>query len=391
MPCRDVIINIPGFTIKKVSGYDPIEYHLCYRKKVHCPHCKGADLRLKGSRLRLIKHEPIGMRRTRLHLSSRKFYCRCCGRYFYERFPGIRLYQRATERLKQYSFHHHTQGLSQRSLAQLLDTGHSTIERWYHEYYKRENQELRGRHCPRVLGIDEHSFSKRQGYATTFCDLEKHKIFDVVPGKSETSLRDYLLSLKGRERVRVICIDLSDSYRTILQKYFPNAKIVADRFHVIRLIQHHFLKTWQALEPHVKHQRGLLQLMRTNPTRLSDKQRKRLNQYLEDHPVIKEIYLFIQQLKQLLKIKRQTAKACQKLIPQLLQSIEILKHSGLKQLKTLALTLERWQEEIVRMWRFTKNNGITEGFHRKMKLIQRRAYGFRNFENYRLRVRVLCS
>ena len=46
-----------------------------------------------------------------------------------------------------------------------------------------------------------------------------------------------------------------------------------------------------------------------------------------------------------------------------------------------------------RLWcrpRFTRNNGITEGFHRKMKLIQRRAYGFRNFENYRLRVRVLC-
>ncbi|HCX3394755.1 TPA: transposase [Legionella pneumophila] len=31
------------------------------------------------------------------------------------------------------------------------------------------------------------------------------------------------------------------------------------------------------------------------------------------------------------------------------------------------------------------------GFHRKMKLIQRRAYGFRNFENYRVRVRVLCG
>ncbi|MDP3561147.1 MAG: transposase [Legionellaceae bacterium] len=37
------------------------------------------------------------------------------------------------------------------------------------------------------------------------------------------------------------------------------------------------------------------------------------------------------------------------------------------------------------------SNGITEGFHRKMKLIQGRAYGFRNFENYRIRVRVLCA
>jgi hypothetical protein len=38
------------------------------------------------------------------------------------------------------------------------------------------------------------------------------------------------------------------------------------------------------------------------------------------------------------------------------------------------------------MWRFTRNNGITEGFHDKMELINRQAYGFRNFENYRLRV-----
>ncbi len=60
-------------------------------------------------------------------------------------------------------------------------------------------------------------------------------------------------------------------------------------------------------------------------------------------------------------------------------------------LQTLAKTLYLWREEVVRMWRFTKNNGITEGFHRKMKLIQRRAYGFKNFENYRIRVKVLCG
>ncbi|WP_162263131.1 transposase, partial [Legionella rubrilucens] len=61
-----------------------------------------------------------------------------------------------------------------------------------------------------------------------------------------------------------------------------------------------------------------------------------------------------------------------------------------KSLCALGKTLDSWKEEIVRMWRFSKSNGITEGFHRKMKLIQRRAYGFKNFENYRTRVRVLC-
>ena len=41
--------------------------------------------------------------------------------------------------------------------------------------------------------------------------------------------------------------------------------------------------------------------------------------------------------------------------------------------------------------RSDKNNGIKEGFHRKMKLIQRLAYGYRNFKNYRLRVLVECG
>ncbi len=53
--------------------------------------------------------------------------------------------------------------------------------------------------------------------------------------------------------------------------------------------------------------------------------------------------------------------------------------------------LEAWQVEIGRMWRFSRSNGITEGYHRKMKLIQRRAFGFCNFENYRRRVRALCA
>jgi transposase len=50
-----------------------------------------------------------------------------------------------------------------------------------------------------------------------------------------------------------------------------------------------------------------------------------------------------------------------------------------------------WDGEIATMWRFTRNNGITEGFHANMEVLQPQAYGFCNFENYRLRVKVLCS
>jgi transposase len=96
-----------------------------------------------------------------------------------------------------------------------------------------------------VLGIDEHFFSRKQGFATTICDLKKHKIFDIVKGRSEAELAHYLDNLQGKERVKVVCMDLSSNYRSIVKKHFPNAMIVADRFHVVRLMQHQCMKSFR--------------------------------------------------------------------------------------------------------------------------------------------------
>ena len=93
----------------------------------------------------------------------------------------------------------------------------------------------------------------------------------------------------------------------------------------------------------------------------------------------------------LLCLKTQKLYRCRELIPTLLSYIEQLRSSSFLEAQTLGKTLHDWQEEIVRMWRFSKNNAITEGFHRKMKLIQRRAYGIKNFDNYRLRVIAQCG
>jgi len=75
-------------------------------------------------------------------------------------------------------------------------------------------------------------------------------------------------------------------------------------------------------------------------------------------------------------------------LPGFLKLIEQLKASPLH---SLAKTLTSWLEPIFAMWRFTRNNGITEGFHTKMEMMTRRAYGFRNFDNYRLRVLTHCG
>jgi transposase len=239
-----------------------------------------------------------------------------------------------------------------------------------------------------VLGIDEHFFTRKKGYATTLVDLKNHKVFDVVLGRSEASLRQYLSRLSGREQVQVVVMDLSETYRQIVRKYFPNAKIVADRFHVVRLINQHFLKLWQLQDPVGRKNRGLLSLMRRHRWNLSEPQKSRLAQYLEQYPVLKALYFAKHRLNRLMSLKTLNAKRAQRFIPRLLELLrQLVRSPG----KALADTLLSWIEPIVRMWRFSKTNSITEGFHNKVEMISRRAYGFRNFENYRIRVLTHCG
>lgn len=82
---------------------------------------------------------------------------------------------------------------------------------------------------------------------------------------------------------------------------------------------------------------------------------------------------------------------CIPLVKEFLEVIEQLNESGFESMRQLGKTLYEWRDEIVRMWRFTKNNSITEGLHNKIERVQRQACGFRNFANYRTRVKVMCA
>jgi transposase len=92
-----------------------------------------------------------------------------------------------------------------------------------------------------------------------------------------------------------------------------------------------------------------------------------------------------------MRLKMLAKDTAWKKIHDLLPMIQELKFSPIEALKTLGETLSAWRNEIGRMWRFSKTNSITEGLHNKMEMISRRAFGFRNFENYRMRVLALCG
>ena len=392
MPHDQDIIGLPGLKVIGVVQSQNLVFDVRCDLEPSCVHCGAQGCRIKASFIRVVRHESMGCRRSILHIRTHKFLCKTCGRYFNERIPGLMPFARATEPFKREVCLKHQEGISQRSLSQSLKIGNATIERWYQKSMEVKIRELNGRDCPKILGIDEHFFTKNKGYATTFVNLQTHRVFDVTLGRSELSLRAYLSKLKGRENVKVVVMDLSSTYRSIVKKYFPNAMIVADRFHVIRLINHHFLKSWQHFDPEGRKNRGLLSLMRRHEWNLSLDQERNLRKYLENEvPVMNAIYDFKQSLCKYMLIKNANHEKVKEHAAPFLKHIEQLTDHPVESLRRLGKTLHAWFDEVVRMWRFTKTNSITEGLHTKMEMISRRAYGFRNFKNYRLRVLVLCG
>jgi transposase len=123
-----------------------------------------------------------------LELETRKWRCLECGHTFWQRFLGILPHKRATGPFRRNIFKKHWDGISRSRLSQLEGTWSTTVQRRFEEFFQRAQGERSGADCPRVLGIDEHFFSHKQGYATTFCDLTGPKVFDVVLGRSEAAL-----------------------------------------------------------------------------------------------------------------------------------------------------------------------------------------------------------
>jgi transposase len=386
-------IDIKGYRVLECERQDQLYIHLApsTRGRVLCPCCGGVRLRSKGSYRRRARHLDCLGTPSVLIIHTRRFVCLDCRRSFIPPLPGILPGRHSTEPFRERVFLQHHEGIPASSMARLQRIGAATVSRIYAQFTRRKAAERTSLQCPVILGIDEHTLHKGQRFATTFCDLKNHRVFDVVQGRSGTDIAAFLASLHGRERVRVVCIDLSSPYRAAIRKWFPNAKIVADRFHVIRVVIQHFMNLARQIAPQIKNHSGSLAALRMNPANLTQRRKLLLERLFAAHPALEPLYDEMQRLRTLLNRKHQSRRSCKPLTRELLGFIERLARSSFEPLETLANTLRSWAEPIACMWRFSKNNGITEGFHRKMKLIQRRAYGFRNFENYRLRVIAHCG
>jgi len=362
---------------------------ICEKKRPEfeaCGRCATPSSSVYDHRIVRIRDEPVRESAVILKLRKRRYYCHKCRKPFTEFIPGIWPKRRTTQRLR-----HAVRDACNRfsNLSEVRRVFHLSSSFVYKVYY--EQLELQNRQIikvfPKSLGIDEHFVRRQFGapqFMTVFTDLKKHTVRECIPGKTKAGLISGTEHMSGRRQVEWVALDMSDTYRGFALQHFPNAKLVADKFHVLRMFSH-ILNRHRIDATGDVRKKPVRKLLLRNRHRLKYYEKNALDLWLKEHPKIKEAYLWKEHFHSLYRIKGyQRAKS------RFEKLVIAMKFSQIQEIKRFAKTLERWSDEILNYFLNPITNAVTEGYNRIASLVKNRAFGYRNINNYRLRFLNAC-
>lgn len=239
----------------------------------------------------------------------------------------------------------------------------------------------------RHLSIDEIYVGKARKFYTLVIDLESGRVVWVARGKKRGSLKPFWRALrKAKAKIRAVCCDLSAAYWSAVVEHLPEAAVVFDRFHVVKLMNERLddlrRALWReasgAMKQRIKGTRYLL-LMRLD--NLGDEQLPRLeaavkaNEPLWTGYVAKEMMGLIWQQTSRSKMARFLKEWC-----------ETAAASGIGLLQKMARTVATHAWGILNWWNHPISNGRMEGINNKVKAMLRQHYGLRDERFFILRL-----
>lgn len=356
------------------------QHEVCYR-------CATPSSSTYDRRWVVVKDEPLRRARLILKILKRRYWCKPCRKPFTEPIAGIMPRKRTTQRFKRAVAKACDEYADLTKVRNHFQVSNNFIYRTYYEQLELKLREYQYP-WPTKIGIDEHFFSRRGGFrefATVFTDMTNRRLKAVVLGKDRRRIEEQIAHIEGRENVRWVTIDLADSYKSFVFNHFPNAEIVADKFHVLRLLSPHLLRHRKAIAPDRMTWKAK-RLLTMSSKKLDYFDRRAIWQFLEKHPELKELYFWKERLFGLYRIKG--FSRAQKAMEYMLDE---MKNSQMPEIKTLHRTLTRWKKEVLNYFKTRLTNARTEGFNNVAKLVQKRGYGYTNFENYRRRLLSACA
>ncbi len=371
---EDVIIT----DVKNIS--DELHIYLELPRQSHvCPCCGAHTDRIHDYREQVVKDIPLG-RTTLLHLRKRRYRC-SCGKRFCERNDFLPRYYRVTNRLVASII----LAFKKRHSAKDIGSQHNVSGLTAMRYFRCVN--CKARVLPEVLSLDE--FKGNSGgekYNSIIADPQNKKIIDILPDRYESNLIKYFSQFESKKDVKYFVCDMNPHFRRVAKICFPQATIVADKYHVIRLTywgmenvrKNEQKKLSKRFRKYFKKSRSLLM---KPMEKLTEEEMSRLALMFEIAPRLADAYRLKNEF--LTVIHSKSSVVGRKRLVDWLMAVEVM---DLPEFHDCTRAYHNWFNEIVNSMDVPWTNGFIEGCNNKTKALKRVCFGMPNFRNFRNRI-----
>ena len=353
-----------------------------------CSCCGTASEAIHEEKERCVRHLDIWGKRTFLHFYSRRFMCEQCQKTFTESLPFIEKFRRHTVAFERHIYERCKAGC-RKKVAVKEKLSQATVKEILNRFARRIPERSSGL-LTRVLGIDEISLKKRhKQFVLVISDISSRSVLAVLPDRRKDTLEKWLNKLTEEQRraIKFVSIDMWAPYAQAVRTKLPKSRLTVDRFHVMKQLNERMgqmrRKIQRALPEEEKDiLKGMRWILVKNREDLSAKEEIRLTEVLARHTELRELYLLKEEFRCIFERVRNRDKALKFLKAWICKA----QMTGNMFLLRFVGTLKNWWNEILNYFVERVTSGFVEGLNNSIRNIIRTAFGYRNFENFRLRV-----
>lgn len=234
------------------------------------------------------------------------------------------------------------------------------------------------------LAIDETSFKRGHKYVTLVIDADKHRVIDVEKDRDMTTIKAFCgkLSAKGGSpnHIKAVTSDMSKTFLPAIEKYFPNAENIIDKFHIKKVLIDALDDVRKAEQRSVYDKKGLFlgrRLFMIPKAKLTGEQSVTLAEMSKRYPQTGRAYRIVAGLDDF--YASQSIEEAESSFDSL---YSWMRRCRLKPMKSAAETLKRHKSKIMNFFHNRLTNAICEGINSMIQAAKRKARGFGTFEGY---------
>lgn len=353
-------------------------------KNVKCPHCGGTHVIKYGVIHRNIHNLPIGSKRTFLTLTIQRYECKDCNKVFQADIPFTHGNVSYTYRFSHYILDLLRLGATIKDVSKHLGVGWDMVKDIHKRYLKRKYSHPDISKVKRI-GIDEFAVRKGHVYKTIVVDLDTGRIIHVGDGKGSDSLTAFWKRVKRLGiKIELVTSDMSAAYISSVMENAPDAIHVYDKFHVVEKVTEAVDKVRRSLWNQEKDEekrkviKGSRWLLLTkDKDKFDDYAKNRLENILQTNEPLYKAYYLKEDLDQIwAQPNKEEAEK------QLQYWCNRAHESKLPAMMKVANMLLARRTGILAWYDCKVTNAILEGTNNKVKVLKRKAYGYRDNEYF---------